>query len=52
MEFGVAWDEFKRNGETVSKSKFFKIEAAREKFITKLVEKDNFFRILAYSSSK
>lgn len=46
--FEVAWQEFNKADRLVTKRKAFKTEAAREKFINKLVEKDNFHMILAY----
>lgn len=46
--FEVAWQEFNKADRLVTKRKAFKTEEAREKFINKLVEKDNFHTILAY----
>jgi hypothetical protein len=43
----VAWTEINRKNEIVSKRKEFKTEAAMQKFIDKLVEKDNFYAIIA-----
>ena len=47
----VSWLEFTKSGEVKTKRKAFKTEAAMQKFINKLVEKDNFYRILARSFS-
>lgn len=43
----VAWIEINRKGELVTKRKNFKNETAAQKFVEKLVEKDNFYSILA-----
>jgi hypothetical protein len=45
----VRWIEVNRRDEMVGKQKDFKTEAALQKFIAKLVEKDNFIRIEAYA---
>ena len=42
MTFEVAWSEFAKSGKIVTKRKSFKTEAARENFLNKLFEKDNF----------
>ena len=43
----IAWQEFNKNDRLVTKRKEFKTEAAAQKFLDKLTEKDNFCRILA-----
>ncbi len=48
MKFEIAWHEFNRGGEIVSKRKAFRTEDECEKFIAKLEAKDSFHRILAY----
>lgn len=46
----IAWQEFNRRDEIVTKEKSFKTEAAMQKFAAKLEEKDNFYRTLATST--
>jgi hypothetical protein len=46
----VAWQEFNKKDEVVTKSKEFKTAQALEKFMNKLVEKNNFYRILAFEN--
>ncbi len=48
--FEVAWEEFNKADRLVSKRKSFKTPEARDSFIDKLVEKDNFYRILGYQN--
>lgn len=48
----VAWQEFDRNDRVVTKRKEFKSIEAAEKFIEKVSEKNNFYRILATSDAK
>lgn len=48
MGFGLRWLEFNKKEQAVTKDKFFKSDAARERFISKLVEKDNFYQIVGY----
>ena len=43
----LAWQEFNKRDQVVTKRKEFKSEEAMIKFINKLVEKENFYRILA-----
>ena len=43
----LAWQEVNKNERVVSKRKTFKTQDALEKFIDKLVMKDNFIMILA-----
>lgn len=43
----IVWQEFNKNDRIVTKRKEFKTEEAMKKFIEKLVEKDNFYTILA-----
>jgi hypothetical protein len=47
-EYGVRWTEFNRRDELVQKEKFFDTEKKRDKYIEKLEQKDNFYRIEAY----
>lgn len=49
MMYGLRWNEVNRNDQIVTKEKDFKTEMGRAKFIAKLVEKDNFIEIVAYS---
>lgn len=44
--FEVAWQEFDRNDRVVSKRKTFKTAEAMNKFIDKVSEKGNFYRII------
>lgn len=43
----IMWQEFGKNDRIVTKRKTFKTDEAMQKFISKLVEKDNFYTILA-----
>lgn len=43
----VTWNEVNKKDQIVTKRKSFKTAQALEKFIEKLVEKDNFYGILA-----
>lgn len=43
----IAWTEFNKSGNLVTKRKTFKTEALMKKFIEKLMEKDGFYQILA-----
>ena len=43
----IVWQEIKKNGEIAEKRRTFKTEKALEKFIDKLVDKDNFYNIFA-----
>lgn len=45
--YEIAWQEFSRKGEIVTKTKEFKTETALQKFAAKLEDKDNFYRIVA-----
>lgn len=45
--FSIAYQTINAKGIISSHQKTFKTENAMEKFIDKLVEKDNFYRILA-----
>jgi desulfoferrodoxin (superoxide reductase-like protein) len=50
---GIRWIEFKgKNGQMVTKEKFFNTEAELEKFAEKLAEKDNFHQIEAYTEPR
>lgn len=46
--FEVAWQEFDRKAEIVTKRKSFRTEAALNRFIEMLYDKDNFWQILGY----
>ncbi len=46
--YSICWSEFDRNDYLVTKTKDFKSEHARSKFIEKLEQKSNFNEILAY----
>lgn len=45
----VSWQYFNKYGEIKTKEKAFISEEARSKFLEKLTQKDNFYRILNYS---
>ena len=45
--FEIAWKEVTKTDRIVVKRKAFKTEAAREKFIEKLFDKDNFLELIA-----
>ena len=45
ITYGLRWLEFNKQGTLVTRQKFFKTEAAREKFIGKLEDKDNFYSV-------
>lgn len=47
----VAWQEFNSSDRVVTKRKEFKDKESRDKFINKLVEKDNFYTILGTRDS-
>ena len=46
--FEVAWKEINNRYRIVCKRKAFKSEAALERFIDNLIEKDNFYEIIGY----
>lgn len=46
--FEVAWQEFNRKAEIVTKRKSFRTETALDRFVEKLCDKDNFYQILGY----
>ena len=46
--FEVMWQEFNRKDQVVTKRKEFRTEAAMDKFINKLHDKDNFWQIIGY----
>ena len=48
----IAWQEFNKRNEIVTKEKNFKTETAMQKFAAKLQEKDNFYRTLATSNEQ
>ena len=48
----VTWNEINRKDQIVAKRKSFKTSKAMEKFIEKLVEKDNFYGILATTNEE
>lgn len=43
----IAWQEFNKNGKLVTKRKNFNTAETMEKYIEKLLEKDNFHTIIA-----
>lgn len=43
----IVWQEFNKSDRIVTKRKSFKAEEAMQKFIEKVIEKDNFYTILA-----
>lgn len=45
--YEVTWTEINRKDQLVTKRKSFKTEAAMQKYIEKLVEKDNYYGNLA-----
>lgn len=46
--YEVVWMQFNTAGELVTKRKGFESEAARERFVRKLFDRDDFHSILAY----
>lgn len=46
--YEVAWQEFNRKDQIITKRKSFRTEAALDKFVEKLYGKDNFYQILGY----
>ena len=49
-EYGLKWQEFDKNDRIITKTKMFKSDDARKEFIKKLKEKDNFNKIVAYTT--
>lgn len=47
--YEIMWQEFNRKAEIVTKRKSFRTEAALDRFIEKLYDKDNFWQIIGYS---
>ena len=47
--YEIAWQEIDHRGTIVSKRRAFKSSSARATFAEKLIEKDSFYRILAYA---
>ncbi len=48
-EYGVRWTEaVGRDMRVTTKEKFFKLSAARDKFVLKLEAKDNFIEVLSW----
>ncbi len=45
--YGIRWQEFNKKDQLVMKEKYFKTEKALNKFIEKLIQKDNFYSIYA-----
>ena len=43
----IAWQEFNKSGKLVTKRKSFQTDAALERFVEKLFNKDNYYTILA-----
>lgn len=48
--FEIAYQIISKSGQIVTRRKEFKTEAARDRFVQKLVEKDDFYQILAYAN--
>lgn len=46
--YEVAWQEIGRNDRVTTKRRAFKTQEALDRFVEKVTEKDNFYRILAY----
>lgn len=44
--YEVAWQEFNKSDRLVTKRRSFKTEAARDRFIEKLYNKDNFYAVV------
>lgn len=51
-DWGVEWTEFNKKDQLVGKQKFFATEKARDKFIDKLEDKDNFNQVTATSDPR
>ena len=47
--FEIAWKEVAKTDRIVVKRKAFKTEAAMERFVEKLFDKDNFLGLIAFS---
>lgn len=45
--YEVVWQEFNRSGALVTKRKAFDTEEKMQKYVERLVEKDNFYTIVA-----
>ena len=45
--YGIRWQEFNKKDQLVMKEKYFETEKALNKFIEKLIHKDNFHSIYA-----
>jgi len=45
--YGIRWQEFNKKDQLVMKEKYFETEKALNKFIEKLIQKDNFHSIYA-----
>ena len=45
--YGIRWQEFNKKDQLVMKEKYFETEKALNKFIEKLMQKDNFHSIYA-----
>lgn len=43
----LMWQEFNKSDRLITKRKTFKTDEAMQKFIEKLIEKENFYTILA-----
>lgn len=46
--FGIRWEEFKKDGQSVAKEKIFTSRRGRDQFVERLIVKDNFWRLLAW----
>lgn len=43
----IVWQEFSKSGRITTKRKTFKTPEAADRFVTKLFEKDSFYKIIA-----
>lgn len=48
QKWGIRWQEFDRNDRVVTKEKEFNSKDARDKFVSTLEKKDNFYRVSAW----
>lgn len=48
--YEIIWQEFNRKAAIVTKRKSFRTEAAMERFIDKLHDKENFWQIIGYGA--
>jgi len=48
--YALRWREFNRTGMAITKQKSFDTELQLDRFMDKLVERDNFFEIVAFDT--